>query len=268
MRSAVWTLVAVLAMSRLASADDAPPTPTKPLPTPMPASPMPATPPPPSTVMRPKTPAPSSFEGRYRSAASSVEIQVTRLFGDAYQLAGSDGLEGVGFVDGGTYRGVFRNVAAGASGVHAIELADLRKLSVRTSNTSPRSGEVLETWGRLSELSKDLPPPPPNKPIVVTPPPEGHEGDYVYVEELPEAITKVKPVYPDEARRAGVTGTVMVQAHVREDGTVGECRVVKSIPELDAAAIAAVRQWRFKPAMSKGVPVAVPVAVPVKFPPD
>jgi len=193
---------------------------------------------------------------------------VTRLFGDAYQLAGSDGLEGVGFVDGGTYRGVFRNKAAGASGVNTIELADLRKLSVRTSNTGPRSGEVLETWGRVPDPGQAPPPPSTSKPIVIGPAPEDSKWNYVSVDELPEAIVTVKPIYPEEARRAGITGGVMVMAHVREDGTVDDCRVVKSIPELDAAAIAAVRQWRFKPAMSKGLPVAVPVAVPVKFPPD
>src|SRR6185503_8173379 len=39
-------------------------------------------------------------------------------------------------------------------------------------------------------------------------------GDYVYVEELPEAINKVPPIYPDIAREAGVDGQVVVQALV------------------------------------------------------
>lgn len=50
-----------------------------------------------------------------------------------------------------------------------------------------------------------------------------------------------------------------------EDGTVSDTRITGSIPELDAAAAQAVRQWRFKPAQSKGQPVAVWVAVPIKF---
>jgi TonB family protein len=58
-------------------------------------------------------------------------------------------------------------------------------------------------------------------------------------EELPEAITKVAPTYPDIAREAGVDGTVMVQALVGKDGRVKDTRVVKSIPMLDAAAAAA-----------------------------
>ena len=90
-------------------------------------------------------------------------------------------------------------------------------------------------------------------------------GDYVYVEELPEAITRVPPIYPDLAREAGVDGTVMVQALVGKDGKVKDVRVVKSIPMLDENAKAAVKQWVFKPALSNNKPVAVWVGVPVKF---
>jgi protein TonB len=90
-------------------------------------------------------------------------------------------------------------------------------------------------------------------------------GQYVYVEELPEAITKVSPSYPDGAREHGIEGQVLVQALVGPDGFVKDTRVVKSIPELDAAAVDCVKQWRFKPALSKGQPVAVWVAVPIKF---
>lgn len=104
---------------------------------------------------------------------------------------------------------------------------------------------------------------------IVVQPPSDEElpklGDYVYVEELPEAITKVPPVYPDIAREAGVDGQVLVQALVGKDGRVKDTKVVKSIPMLDQAAVAAVRQWVFKPALSNNKPVAVWVAVPVKF---
>jgi periplasmic protein TonB len=104
--------------------------------------------------------------------------------------------------------------------------------------------------------------------IVVAPPTDEELpkfGEYVYVEELPEAIHKEAPQYPDLAREASVDGTVMVQALVGKDGKVKDTRVVKSIPMLDAAAVAAVRQWVFKPALSNNKPVAVWVAVPVKF---
>lgn len=90
-------------------------------------------------------------------------------------------------------------------------------------------------------------------------------GEYVYVEELPEAITQVKPIYPDLAREAGVDGKVVVQALVGKDGKVKDVRVVKSIPMLDEAAKVAVRKWIFKPALSNNKPVAVWVGVPVNF---
>jgi protein TonB len=104
--------------------------------------------------------------------------------------------------------------------------------------------------------------------LVVAPPEEDalpRFGDYVYVEELPEVVTRVQPVYPDLARDAGVDGTVQVQALVGKDGRVKDVKVTKSIQMLDAAAIAAVRQWVFKPALSNNKPVAVWIAVPVRF---
>jgi protein TonB len=89
----------------------------------------------------------------------------------------------------------------------------------------------------------------------------------VFVEELPEAVTRVRPEYPDELRKRGVEGTVMVQVLLGTDGLVKDAQVVKSIPELDSYALAAVRGWKFKPAMAAGKPVAVWVGVPIKFPP-
>src|SRR6185369_7551711 len=72
-----------------------------------------------------------------------------------------------------------------------------------------------------------------------------------YVDVLPEAITKVPPVYPDSARSLGLSGTVTVQAYVKTDGTVGATRILDSVRGLDEAAAAAVVQWRFKPATAK-----------------
>ena len=90
-------------------------------------------------------------------------------------------------------------------------------------------------------------------------------GEFVYVEELPEAITRVPPDYPEIARASGTEGTVMLQALVGKDGKVKDVRVVKSVPVLDDAATKAVKQWVFKPALSNNKPVAVWVAVPVRF---
>ena len=90
-------------------------------------------------------------------------------------------------------------------------------------------------------------------------------GEFVYVEEFPEAITRVPPDYPEIARASGTEGTVLIQALVGKDGKVKDTKVVKSVPVLDDAAVKAVKQWVFKPALSNNKPVAVWVAVPVRF---
>ena len=111
-------------------------------------------------------------------------------------------------------------------------------------------------------------PPPAPRPLEVVTDTTGlpKQADYVSVEELPEAITRVAPDYPEAARAARIDGVVMVQALVGKDGAVQDVRVVKSIPELDGAAKACVRQWKFKPAKDEhGQPVTVWVGVPIKF---
>jgi len=81
----------------------------------------------------------------------------------------------------------------------------------------------------------------------------------------PQVSVRVAPAYPDSARRAGAEGTVSVRALVGADGGVQEAHVLKGVFGLDLAAVEAVKQWRFKPAMRGSTPVAAWVVVPVKF---
>jgi len=90
-------------------------------------------------------------------------------------------------------------------------------------------------------------------------------GENAHVDELPVAITRVPPSYPDAARAAGTQGTVQLEAFVKTDGTVGDVRVAVSVSGLDEAAIDCVRQWTFKPGMAAGKPVEAWVGVPVTF---
>ena len=90
-------------------------------------------------------------------------------------------------------------------------------------------------------------------------------GEYVYVDSLPEAITRVAPAYPDSARAHGVQGTVIMEALVCAKGNILDVNVIQSIPELDGAAEDAVRQWIFQPAIAGTDPVAVWVVIPVRF---
>ena len=84
--------------------------------------------------------------------------------------------------------------------------------------------------------------------------------------QAPRLLREVKAEYTDEARRAGVTGDVVLQIVVRRDGTVGDVKVVEGLRGgLNERAIQAVRQWRFAPATRHGTPIDVIVEVAVEF---
>jgi len=91
------------------------------------------------------------------------------------------------------------------------------------------------------------------------------EGEFVYYEDEPVPVTQVKPDYPEFARDAQIQGTVLLHVLVGKDGRVKNVKVKKSITGLDDAAIKAIKQWVFKPALSNNKPVAVWVEVPMNF---
>jgi protein TonB len=81
----------------------------------------------------------------------------------------------------------------------------------------------------------------------------------------PRVLHQVKPQYSPEAMQSKKEGEVLLDVVVARDGTVRDPRVVKSIPELDQAAIAAARQWVFEPGRRKGRPVDVLVTLQFTF---
>lgn len=82
----------------------------------------------------------------------------------------------------------------------------------------------------------------------------------------PQVIAKTDPEYSEEARKAGLTGNVMLSLIVGVDGTARDIRVDKPMGlGLDEQAVSAVRTWRFKPGMKDGMPVPVAVNVEVAF---
>lgn len=81
----------------------------------------------------------------------------------------------------------------------------------------------------------------------------------------PRPVTTVKPVYPQEAFVKKVEGTVAVEILIDATGHVAQARVVDSVPLLDQAALEAVKQWVFAPAIKRGHPVAALAHVPVRF---
>jgi protein TonB len=85
----------------------------------------------------------------------------------------------------------------------------------------------------------------------------------------PRAVQTLMPAYPEELRQQGVQGQVTLQAVIDESGTVVEVKVAKSLhPYLDFAAVQAVRQWKYLPAVQDGNPIAVRHDVTIFFDPE
>ncbi|HEX7707466.1 MAG TPA: TonB family protein [Thermoanaerobaculia bacterium] len=102
-------------------------------------------------------------------------------------------------------------------------------------------------------------------PYVETPLPPGvHRvgGDVV----APKVVTRVEPVYPEEARAAGVSGMVVLEAVIDEYGNVESARVLKPLPfGLDQSALEALREWKFEPGTLNGSPVKVVFNLTLNF---
>jgi protein TonB len=80
-------------------------------------------------------------------------------------------------------------------------------------------------------------------------------------------VKYVPPIYPAAARARGSRGVVIVEARIDEAGAVAIARVAQSVPPFDAAALAAVRQWRYVVTTVHGKPAALIVRIPVTVTP-
>lgn len=115
------------------------------------------------------------------------------------------------------------------------------------------------------------PPPPPPAPGAANGPPKSAqpltEGALRVGGAIrpPTKIKTVNPVYPIEAKMAGIQGVVILEARIEGDGTVSQAHVLRSIPMLDEAAVDAVRQWEFTPTLLNGNPVPLVMTVTVNF---
>ena len=78
-------------------------------------------------------------------------------------------------------------------------------------------------------------------------------------------IHRVQPEYPAAARAARISGRVELRALIGTDGSVRHIEVVSGHPLLVQAAVAAVRQWRYRPTLLNGEPVEVDTFITVDF---
>jgi protein TonB len=91
------------------------------------------------------------------------------------------------------------------------------------------------------------------------------DGPVMDYDQPPRLIKNVKPQYPQDAFIKKIEGTVEIEILIDSTGRVVNARVVHSIPLLDAAALATVKQWLFAPAVKGGRPVATIARAPVAF---
>ncbi len=138
----------------------------------------------------------------------------------------------------------------------------------RKAAQSSGPAKPLDTNGPIPAPFPSAPPPPPPPP-----PPSGWQGapraDGTVT--VPERVQGAKlisaplPIYPPEARNAGVSGNVLLNITVARDGSVASADAVKGDPILATAAIQAVKQWKYEPTLLNGEPVQVTTEVSVNF---
>jgi periplasmic protein TonB len=78
-------------------------------------------------------------------------------------------------------------------------------------------------------------------------------------------LQKVQPSYPEQARRAGLQGSVVLRAWIGRDGTIRDVKLIRGSLLLGQAAYQAVRQWRYQPYMLNGRAVEAQTYVTVDF---
>jgi peptidyl-prolyl cis-trans isomerase A (cyclophilin A) len=145
----------------------------------------------------------------------------------------------------------------------------------RDSNDKPLSPVVLQKVMILNQLPPPVPPSPPPPPP--PPPPGAANAPTPGAAPMPRRISisagiaqrmlisKTSPVYPIDAKKAGVSGTVVLSAVIGTDGIISDLQVVSGPHLLRQAALDAVKQWRYRPYLLNDEPVEVRTTINIIF---
>ena len=79
------------------------------------------------------------------------------------------------------------------------------------------------------------------------------------------ALKRVLPIYPREAKNHSIGGDVILDATIARNGSIGKVTIISGPAELRDAAVTAVRQWRFSPALLNGKPIEVQQRITIAF---
>lgn len=156
-----------------------------------------------------------------------------------------------------------------AGGLYALEV-HARGFLVATSSlevlpgtvplvrkVSVEMGHVQETVGVEAAWPAGVPPQP--APV----PGPANKGGQI---EMPKLVNKVQPTYPQDAKAAGVQGSVVLQLVITQEGAPVSIKVISSPSGvLSESAMEAVKGWRWEPAKLNGAPVEVVSDVTINF---
>ena len=78
-------------------------------------------------------------------------------------------------------------------------------------------------------------------------------------------LRRVMPLYPQLAKNARISGKVHLMSIIAKDGTIQKLEVIDGHPLLIGAAMAAVKQWVYRPTLLNGEPVDVIAPIEVNF---
>ena len=195
----------------------------------------PPPPPPPPAVELPMTAAPQMAKPEVRPAAPEALVMPAAIPKDIVKIVEEPAVPTVAVV-GGVPGGIPGGVVGGVLG------------GILSSNAGANAPPAVAPPPPVAKVTA------PSEPIRV--------GGNV---REPRALKMVPPIYPQLASRARVSGTVVLEATLTEEGTVEEIRVISGHPLLIEAAIACVKQWQYEPTLLNGIPVAVILTAKVRF---
>lgn len=90
--------------------------------------------------------------------------------------------------------------------------------------------------------------------------------DEFLISAMPKVLEEVRPIYPEDAKKEGLQGSVVLEILIDNKGTVRDAKVLKSLDlRFDKAALIAIKKFKFRPAMVDKSAVAVKIKYAIKF---
>jgi len=83
---------------------------------------------------------------------------------------------------------------------------------------------------------------------------------------MPTPIRRITPIYPEQCKKDKIEGTVVLEIKIDAEGNVIDSKILKSVhPDIDKAAIEAIKKWKYEPVLKNGKPVPVVFGVTINF---